>query len=1193
MKITKKIVILILLGLLFIPSVSAQHLECLSYGKDLCLGNSLCEWCNSTQRCYPVEFPCDECSEIPFEDCTTDKYPGCKSCSLAGTCQDIDLPCYCGNGIIDPGEECDSTPNCDPIMCTCKEGYIPDPNKPYCCCDGCTCNGVSATNSSVCSGHGVCVGIDTCLCDEGWTGSDSDCSTCVNQDGDGYCDVYDNCPAIANPDQADNDSDDIGDACDNCPYVYNAAQNNNDPDDFGDKCDNCPEVANTDQTDTDGDDIGDACDNCPNVINPNQEDSDGDGVGNACDNCPHNSNAGQADADGDGVGDVCEPGLACLPLSGDQCIELLGCDWCDLANRCISDISTCPECEGMYKFECDSYVHYCMWCSNCWECVDIGVDCDDIDGDGVSNALDTCIYVPNADNQTDTDGDGYGDICDNCPTMYNTAQNDNDHDGLGNMCDNCPFVRNIDQTNTDGDGVGDACDNCIDTANPNQTDGDGDGIGDACDGTDDDLDGDGVAIDNCPFVQNADQNDTDGDGVGDACDNCPDKPNADQADRDGDGVGNKCDTHPATCLMSIYPEMCGTYPGCWWCETYLQCLPDMDCPSCSELSRIDCIDADGCHWSDIHCWCRPKSYTFPICRNGVLEDGEECESETSGGSLPPDCSEWCLCEGDYAPDGSGDCLVDSDGDNVPDDMDNCPDNPNPDQTDTDGDGTGDVCDNCPSVYNAVQKDDDDDDFGNKCDNCPGVANPDQTDTDGDGTGDVCDNCPDVYNAFQRDCDQDGFGNKCDNCPEVANPDQTDTDGDGTGDVCDNCPDVYNAFQRDKDRDGVGNKCDNCPNVYNAVQKDDDDDDFGNKCDNCPKVANTDQTDTDDDGVGDVCDNCPNVYNAFQRDKDQDGVGNKCDNCRYVANPDQNDTDGDGIGDLCDDCADGDGDGHYSDVDCDDGNAAIYPGAPEISDDGVDQDCNDYDTITCYVDNDQDGYGSLTKTLANDGSCDTSQNESSTSDDCNDSTASIHPGAVEWVADGIDQNCDGSELCCLDADNDGYRPDGVSTVVSDDLDCADAGEATAYDSIGDCNDNNAGINPGASEVCNGIDDDCDGGTADGADEAWLGNPCDGTDSDLCEEGFYECSAGSQSCTDTTGDDLEVCDGLDNDCNGVSDDKDADVDGFNDCTDDKCVNLALPNPSADFMELKYNHYAIDAQIGYGCTCEEVLYCKPGLR
>ena len=196
-----------------------------------------------------------------------------------------------------------------------------------------------------------------------------------------------------------------------------------------------------------------------------------------------------------------------------------------------------------------------------------------------------------------------------------------------------------------------------------------------------------------------------------------------------------------------------------------------------------------------------------------------------------------------------------------------------------------------------------------------------------------------------------------------------------------------------------------------------------------------------------------------------------------------------------------------------------------------------------------------------------------------------------MADGIDQNCDGSELCCLDADNDGYRPDGVSTVVSDDLDCADAGEATAYDSIGDCNDNNAGINPGASEVCNGIDDDCDGGTADGADEAWLGNPCDGTDSDLCEEGFYECSAGSQSCTDTTGDDLEVCDGLDNDCNGVSDDKDADVDGFNDCTDDKCVNLALPNPSADFMELKYNHYAIDAQIGYGCTCEEVLYCKPG--
>jgi len=63
---------------------------------------------------------------------------------------------------------------------------------------------------------------------------------CVDSDGDGECDEEDNCPAVANPNQADRD----------------------------------------------GDGVGDACDNCPDVANPNQEDSDGDGVGDACEGGP-------------------------------------------------------------------------------------------------------------------------------------------------------------------------------------------------------------------------------------------------------------------------------------------------------------------------------------------------------------------------------------------------------------------------------------------------------------------------------------------------------------------------------------------------------------------------------------------------------------------------------------------------------------------------------------------------------------------------------------------------------------------------------------------------------------------------------------------------------------------------------------------------------------------------------------------
>ncbi|HEY3246520.1 MAG TPA: thrombospondin type 3 repeat-containing protein [Phycisphaerae bacterium] len=231
----------------------------------------------------------------------------------------------------------------------------------------------------------------------------------------------------------DIDSDGVLNGNDNCPLVANTNQADMDGDGVGDACDNCLNTSNLDQLDSDSDGIGDACDNCPYAVNPDQADSDGDGLADACDNCPSVFNPGQEDADGDGIGDACEP------CPNDPLNDV------DLDGIC-GDIDNCP------------------FVAN--------ADQADADGDGVGNACDHCPNTPNPD-QADADGDGIGDACDNCPTVPNVDQGDIDNDGLGDACDpdkdndglpnvidNCPSIFNPGQEDADGDGVGDACDPC-------------------------------------------------------------------------------------------------------------------------------------------------------------------------------------------------------------------------------------------------------------------------------------------------------------------------------------------------------------------------------------------------------------------------------------------------------------------------------------------------------------------------------------------------------------------------------------------------------------------------------------------------------------------------------------------------------------------------------------------------------------
>jgi hypothetical protein len=108
------------------------------------------------------------------------------------------------------------------------------------------------------------------------------------------------------------------------------------------------------------------------------------------------------------------------------------------------------------------------------------------------------------------------------------------------------------------------------------------------------------------------------------------------------------------------------------------------------------------------------------------------------------------------------------------------------------------------------------------------------------------------------------------------------------------------------------------------------------------------------------------------------------------------------GTTCD-SDDSDGDGYDDDSDCDDGNAAIHPGASEVCDDGVDNNCDGSDATTSwgYQDADGDGYGGESVS----GCGGLPGGAVSTGGDCDDGTTAIHPGAAE-VCDGLDNNCDG-------------------------------------------------------------------------------------------------------------------------------------------------------------------------------------------
>ncbi|MEC7519082.1 MAG: C-type lectin domain-containing protein [Myxococcota bacterium] len=173
----------------------------------------------------------------------------------------------------------------------------------------------------------------------------------------------------------------------------------------------------------------------------------------------------------------------------------------------------------------------------------------------------------------------------------------------------------------------------------------------------------------------------------------------------------------------------------------------------------------------------------------------------------------------------------------------------------------------------------------------------------------------------------------------------------------------------------------------------------------------------------------------------------------------------------------------------------------------------------------------------DGAAETTLGDACDGDDgdlCLDDRWRCEGGALMCVDDGAST----AELCNgLDDDCDPSTPDGAGEpdlgVACDGPDadlCAD-GARVCVDGALACADD--GDQPDEVELCNGLDDDCDPSTPDGAGEPTLGGPCDGGDADLCEEGAWRCDAGGMRCSDATGDSTESCNGLDDDCDGAVD------------------------------------------------------------
>lgn len=637
-------------------------------------------------------------------------------------------------------------------------------------------------------------------------------------------------------------------------------------------------------------------------------------------------------------------------------------------------------------------------------------------------------------------------------------------------------------------------------------------------------------------------------------------------------------------------------------------------------------------------------------------------------------------------------------------------------------GLGDCADDQAGAYPGAKET-----CGNKVDDdCNG-----QADTEEDATG---------CSALWFDGDKDGFGKddpKClcgpagsftatksgdclDNDPK-ANPAAAEVCGNGKDDDCDAAQDEPDSagcvnFWEDKDSDGYGTgaaKCLCAPDANFTVKKDGDCDDQAPKAnpgmtescnamdDDCD--GKTDElgafgctlyyADLDKDTYGDPKDSAclckaSEVHSATVagdcNDKEPgvspkgkeicDNIDNNCNNIADEVGAEGcsvffADLDGDGAGDPAQKaCLCGKSAPYTSDnsKDCDDKDAKVFAGQTETCN-SIDDNCNaqiDEENATgCskfWSDNDGDSFGvsGATKCL-----CAPTKPWSAVKEgDCNDNLSAVYPGAAE-ICNNFDDNCDtqideanakGCTNLYFDADKDGYGDLEQSPQCL----CKAAGQYTATQG-GDCSDGDKTAYPSAKELCDKKDTNCNGVADDinalGCTAYFFDNDLDGyglLSKTQCQCGPLPGYGTTQpgDCNDTNKNInpsvTELCNGLDDNCNGVTDSDasaakkfyaDADNDGFGtgggqmlcsanstyevpiagDCNDndpginpsktetcngkdDNCDAGVDNGPATQLCQLVSNstpvcsngacglqctgtHFNVDGQYGNGCECQ----------